>query len=333
MRPRLLDLLACPRCQGSLSLSAPSPAAGVLTGALACRCGSQYSIEHGIPRLLAESDQTPAGFRRLQERTRASFGYQWTAFADMVERFREDFLNYTGMPPEFFRGKTGLDAGCGFGRHLFYAASMGAEMVGMDFSAAADQAWRNVEGLPNAHVIQGDIFRPPLRHQAFDFVYSLGVLHHLPDPERGFQALLPLLKPGGAVLVWLYSRSRRWSNALAEATRRVTTQLPARGVRALALFAAVTDWVGFIGPYKMAQRTPLRTLADRWMFSRIKLYAGYPFQVSYADWFDRLAAPIRFYYDEDELRGWAERAKLQRVRVSATGRYGLRLYGEVAGKG
>ena len=31
---------------------------------------------------------------------------------------------------------------------------------------------------------------------AFDFVYSLGVLHHLPDPEKGFRTLLPLLRAG-----------------------------------------------------------------------------------------------------------------------------------------
>jgi SAM-dependent methyltransferase len=207
---------------------------------------------------------------------------------------------------------------------------MGAEMIGMDFSAAATQAFRNVRSLSNVDVVQGDIFRPPFRRQTFDFVYSIGVLHHLPDPEQGFRALLPLLKPGGAVLVWVYSKSRRWTNTVLETVRRRTSRLPFGALKALSFLGAAADWTCFIGPYKAAVRCgPLRSFAERLMFPRIKLYARYPFQVAYADWFDRLSAPVRFYYDEADLRGWADRAGLRQVRISPTGKYGFRLYGSV----
>jgi SAM-dependent methyltransferase len=305
----------------------------IMRGALVCGCGSRYPIVDSIPRLVARNDGETTAFDGLQERTRRSFGYQWTTFGDMVERFREDFLGYTGMPPEFFRGKVGLDAGCGFGRHLYYAASMGAEMVGMDFSAAAVQAYRNVQSLAHADVVQGDIFRPPFRGQAFDFVYSIGVLHHLPDPERGFRSLLPLVKPGGAILIWVYSKSRHWTNALLEAARRCTSRLPFRALKALSFLGAAVDWACFIGPYKAAVRCgPFGAVAERFIFPRIKLYARYPFQVAYADWFDRLSAPVRYYYDEADLQGWAQRAGLRQVRISPTGHYGFRLYGEVQGR-
>ena len=331
MRKRTVELLACPRCRRALTLEAGSQGGErVVRGTLACDCGKRFPIVDAIPRLVARDDGGTTAFEELQDRTRRSFGYQWTTFGDMVERFREDFLVYTGMPPEFFLGKVGLDAGCGFGRHLFYAASMGAEMVGMDFSAAATQAFRNVQGLANVDVVQGDIFRPPFRETAFDFVYSIGVLHHLPDPEQGFRSLLPLVKPGGAVLVWVYSKSRRWTNTLLEAARSCTSRLPFGALKALSFLGAAVDWTCFIGPYKAAVRCgPLRAFAERFMFPRIKLYARYPFQVAYADWFDRLSAPVRYYYDEADLRGWAQRAGLRQVRISPTGHYGFRLYGEV----
>jgi SAM-dependent methyltransferase len=331
MRKRVVDLLACPLCRRALTLEANTQGGEqILEGALVCACGRRFPIVEAIPRLVIGGDNEVTAFREIQERTRRSFGYQWTTFKDMVERFREDFLVYTGMPPEFFRSKVGLDAGCGFGRHLSSAASMGAEMIGMDFSDAVTQALCNVRGLGSADVIQGDIFRPPFRMQAFDFIYSIGVLHHLPDPEQGFRALLPLLRPGGAVLVWVYSKSRRWTNALLEAVRLRTSRLPFGMLKALAFLGAAIDWTCFIGPYKAAAGCrPLRLPAEHLMFSRIKLYARYPFQVSHADWFDRLSAPVRFYYDEADLRGWAERARLRQVRISPTGRYGLRLYGEV----
>ena len=77
----------------------------------------------GIPRLLPTGGAPGDGFAITQDRTRQSFGYQWTAFRTMVDAFREGFLNYIHpIGPEFFPGKLGLDAGCGFGRHVYYAA-------------------------------------------------------------------------------------------------------------------------------------------------------------------------------------------------------------------
>lgn len=60
---------------------------------------------------------------------------------------------------------------------------------------------------------------------------------------------------------------------------------------------------------------------------RIHSYVKFPFRVCYADRFDRLAAPIPFYYDEKDLEGWAGRAGLRDVVIAATGLYGYRLLG------
>lgn len=265
----------------------------------------------------------------LRGRTRRSFGYQWTEFGEMTDRFRDDFLNYIHpVPAEFFPGKRGMDAGCGFGRHLYHAASFGATMVGLDFSRALDRARVITRDLPNVRLVQGDILRPPFAPASFDFVYSLGVLHHTIDPEAGFQALARLVRPGGAIFVWVYSKSRRWTNWMLEGARRVTSRLPFPATRALSWFGAAVDTVGFIWPYRMARRA-IGPAVDRVTLPRVRVYAQYPFQVAYADWFDRLSAPIRFYYDGGDLQGWASRAGLVNVRISQTGLYGWRLYGEI----
>jgi SAM-dependent methyltransferase len=279
--------------------------------------------------MIAANAEDADAFSFLQDRTRRSFGYQWTTFHTMVERFREDFLNYIHpVGAEFFPGKRGLDAGCGFGRHLFYAAEFGAEMVGVDFSDAIEAARANTAGLKNVDLVQADIYRLPFREAAFDFAYSLGVLHHLPDPERGFRALVPLVKPGGVVSVWVYSTARPVMNAALEAVRAVTRQLSLRVLHGLSFACACVDWGGCIGPYRFARRFPgLIPLVERITFARVKLYARYPFHVSVADWFDRLATPRRHYYGPDELVGWAERADLTHVRITPTGKYGWRLYG------
>lgn len=322
----MLEWLVCPECAHDLRQTV-SKADGddTIEGALTCDCGRTYPVRDGIPRF---TDDAPlsADIRRTQH----SFGYQWTRFSQMVIDFRENFLDYIRPIDEsFFPGKRGLDVGCGFGRHIYNAATFGAEMVGVDISAAIDATRQNVRHLPNVHLVQANIYKLPFRPGTFDFAYSIGVLHHLPDPERGFQSVVTVVKPGGTVFIWVYSKSRRILNFQLETARRFTTHLPMRAQTAVTLVAAAIDWGFFIAPYRVLSKVPgvgnlLRKIAP----PRIKLYSNYPFQVAWADWFDRLAAPIRFYYNEADLAGWVSRARLERTKISPTGLFGWRACGE-----
>jgi SAM-dependent methyltransferase len=201
-------------------------------------------------------------------------------------------------------------------------------MVGMDFSRAIDSTRRNTRHMANVHLVQGDIYHPPLAEGAFDFLYSIGVLHHLPDPPNGLQSLTPLLRPGGRAFIWVYSKSRGVTNAALEAVRRVTTRLPHTLVNALSFVGAVADRYCFILPYEVLRRLPaVGTVIDHTMLPRIKMYSAYPFGVLHADWFDRLAAPVRFYYSESEVEHFAQSAGISDVKVTPTGRYGWRACG------
>ncbi len=266
----------------------------------------------------------------LSKRTKKSFGYQWTEFADMVEINREHFLNYIyPVVPEFMRGKTGLDVACGFGRHLYYASKFGThKMVGMDFSDAIWQAKRvNVEN-KNVSLVKGDIYHLPFKKESFDFAYSIGALHHLPDPERGFHSILPLIKKGGAIFIWVYSKKRKFLNFFLETFRKITMRLPFPFLKILSFFFSFVDYFFFVVPYKFLMKIIKFKFLDKITPERVKLYARFPFRVSWADWFDRLSAPVRFYYDEEDLKQWARNAYLKNVVISPTGLYGWRLYGE-----
>jgi SAM-dependent methyltransferase len=50
----------------------------------------------------------------------------------------------------------------------------------------------------------------PLRSFSFDRIFSIGVLHHTPDPRRAFLALPRLLRPGGELAIWVYSGEPRF---------------------------------------------------------------------------------------------------------------------------
>jgi SAM-dependent methyltransferase len=353
---RLLELMQCPWCgdrftvepfEGSLDTK-------VVSGLLRSGCGRVFPIVRGIPRVLPDAfqlhrdfvaqyrDRLPANAAAGDaaadaspnadaiRRTRDSFGYQWTVFSEMATDFRRNFLNYIAPVEEaFFPGKLGMDLGCGFGRHIYNAAKFGAEMVGVDISDAIESTRVNTEGLPNVHLVQANVYQLPFKPGVFDFAYSIGVLHHLPEPEQAFQCVVQVVRPRGSVFVWVYSNSRRLVNFALESVRAVTTRSPKPVQQALSFIGAAIDWTGFIMPYRILSRMPIvGGVVRRHGLPRLKVYGEYPFQVVYADWFDRLAAPIRFYYDGDAMRGWLDRAHLQHTAISPTGLFGWRAYGE-----
>lgn len=270
-------------------------------------------------------------FDFLQRKTQASFSFQWTSFSQMSCDFKDNFLNYIHpVTPEFFKGKLGLDAGCGFGRHIYNAALFGARMVGMDFSRAIESTRKNTLGVKNISLVRGDIYHPPFAEDSFDFVYSIGVLHHLPDPEEGFQSILRFTKRGGSIFIWVYSDSRKLINTMLEFIRIFTTRMPFPLLKIFCFLCAVVDYL-FVLSFKLIDKIAflnINRFFNRIIFDRVKVYMCYPFQVFYADWFDRLSAPTRFYYNRKDLQGWVERAGLKKVIISPTGNYGWRLYGE-----
>ena len=58
------------------------------------------------------------------------------------------------------------------------------------------------------------------------------------------------------MFVWVYSKKRRFVNAVLEGMRSVTTRVPADMQKAISFVAAAVDWWGFIVPYRIASRIP-----------------------------------------------------------------------------
>src|SRR6478672_928673 len=63
----------------------------------------------------------------------------------------------------------------------------------------------------------------PLADGQFDLVFSIGVLHHSPDPRRAFAQVASKVKPGGRLAVWLYRRNTLPQEAINTAARALTT--------------------------------------------------------------------------------------------------------------
>lgn len=314
MKERLLALLACPDCGGELELEAGRRDGDeIMDARLECRgCQRGFPVYRGIPRLLPKELSTE------KERTASAFGWQWRHFIELHDEYEAQFLDWIWpLDRDFFRGRTVLDAGCGIGRHTFYAAEYGArDVVAMDLSAAVETAFEHVGRRPNVHVVQADIYHPPFRHRCFDFVYSIGVLHHLPDPRAGFDSLLPLVAPEGSIFAWVYGHENNavvhgFINPLRKA---VTARLPHAAVNVVAMPLALVLQGVVKGVYRPLHGTGLFERLP----SRDYLYSlsRFNFRHNATIVFDHLVAPTAFYLRRDEFEAWFRENGLEDVEIS-----------------
>jgi SAM-dependent methyltransferase len=138
----------------------------------------------------------------------------------------EDWLN--PILPRDLANKTMLELGFGNGSLLEHAGACApAKLVGVELGDTLERTRRNLAHLPSGmlELHRGDLTRVDVG--LFDYVYCIGVLHHLKDPEAGFRAVLRHTRPGGHFHCWVYAEE---GNAvvirLVDPIRRVASRLP-----------------------------------------------------------------------------------------------------------
>src|SRR5262249_20682685 len=115
-----------------------------------------------------------------------------------------------------------LIAGCGTGQHSIETARQfpGARVLAIDLSLVSlCYAKRKTQklGLKNLEFAQADILKLQSIDRTFDVIEAGGVLHHLAEPMAGWRVLLSILRPGGFMRLWLYSRPWRQDTTAAPA--------------------------------------------------------------------------------------------------------------------
>ena len=208
----LTDLLACPICYQSLARRAND---------LRCAGGHAFTIVGAIPRFTPPSSYAD------------SFGFEWGSFptlqldTDQSHESADTFRNKTGLAPADVSKKTVLDVGCGMGRFTDVVARWGAaRVVGVDISRAVDAAAENLQRFPSVGLAQADVLALPFRPDAFDVVFSIGVLHHTPNTFESLARISTLVKPGGTLAVWVYSKRLRKTLFGSEVLRPLTSRMP-----------------------------------------------------------------------------------------------------------
>src|SRR6266536_5021001 len=307
MKRRLLQYLACPSCDKEIQVASVANSEGeeILEGELSCvSCDRRYSVRRGIPRFVELET-----IERGKAATAENFGWQWQHFNEMDEHYAKQFLGWIGpVQPEFFAGKVVLEGGCGKGRHTQLAAKWGAkDIIGVDLSSAVETAFTATRQLENAHIVQADIYHLPFR-RCFDYAFSVGVLHHLPDPRAGFRSLAGKVKAGGHVSAWVYgAENNEWITGLVSPLReRLTSRLRPFALLQLSKVPAAVVFTATKLVYGPLNRSPLCKPLAVHLF-----YNDYLYAISHFGWrekhrivFDHLNAPTAFYIPRAEFQEW-----------------------------
>ena len=254
-------------------------------------------------------DRPPASeMDDLGARTISSFSAEWEAYPEILPEHRTEFAMYFDLLDlERLRGRLCLDLGCGIGRWSYFVSAFTERLVLCDASRAVFVARRNLRHNPNAIFILADLRRLPFRDGVFDFVFCIGVLHHL--EEDCLKLTRSLGRLTDTLLIYLYYSldNRPWHFRalfrLAHGLRRLLSRISHESSRrSLANIITVLFYYPFIllgkiaSPFGLSRQVPLYQFYGSLSFKRIA-----------QDAYDRFFTPIEQRVSRSQIQSLTDR--------------------------
>jgi SAM-dependent methyltransferase len=244
-------------------------------------------------------------------RTIEDFGSQWRRYPESrgfyasVELLRdicEPLLDVAEL-----RDAVVLEIGSGAGRIVRMLLDSGVERVLAVEPSAAIEVLRRNTAADAARIEYLEVPGDQIPARIVDFVLSIGVLHHIPDPAPVVRRAFELLRPGGRMLFWVYGREGNEAYLrVALPLRRLTRLLPDGALGALShlLNALLTPYVALCRRLPLPMHRYLREVLGRFDWRTRSLVI-----------FDQLNPRFARYYEEAEARDLMASAGFTDVRL------------------
>lgn len=244
------------------------------------------------------------------------FGQEWSRFTQKVlgeaER-AEVFSKYFCLIDWSNKPKRVLDMGCGSGRWDVLVAPLVGDLVAADASREALQvARRNVQSA-NVSFVESSPDTLPFPDGYFDLIFSVGVLHHVPDTAGAIHSLANKLRSGGTLLLYLYyafDNRPTWFWAVWKVTdlvRRFTSRLP------FSLRYALSQIIATCVYWPLARTAKYLPVSDSWP---LKFYANRSFYFMRTDALDRFGTKLEMRFTKRQITEMLESARLINIRFS-----------------
>ncbi len=259
----------------------------------------------------------------IDETTVRSFGEEWKSFHD----FKEEEIQQIGQsyfdivtPDMMGKDKIAADFGCGTGRWTKYIHDKFGVIAAIDPSDAIFTASKLLIDVKNVQLFKASIDALPFQDNTFDFGFSLGVLHHIPDTLKAMKACVDKLKPGGYFLVYLYysldNRGFLYRSIfhISNTIRKIVSRLP----QGLKRFVCDIFAIFFYMPFVLLVRL-LKTLgASKQFRNRFPLYSyeNTSFYIIRNDSLDRFGTPLEQRFSKQQIREMMLGAGLENIIFS-----------------
>ncbi|MGE4158594.1 MAG: class I SAM-dependent methyltransferase [Planctomycetota bacterium] len=122
------------------------------------------------------------------------------------ERFSGHFYHFEAILPSHW----GLIAGGGPGHNQRQLQHQDCHLVNADVSLKTlilARTFSQGQSKARLYHVCADVQRLPFKDKAFDFGMSMGVIHHVPDPDAAFREVSRCLKSGAEFRMGLYLRN------------------------------------------------------------------------------------------------------------------------------
>lgn len=232
---------------------------------------------------------------------------QWSMLSDNELSLFKDWIFPNTM--EDFRGKEVLECGCGGGQHTAFMAAYASKVVAVDLNTVEIAKKRN-QGFSNVEFVEADIAKMDLGRK-FDIVISIGVVHHTDDPDKTIENLKKHVKPGGKLIVWVYSKEgNSLITLLVEPLRKMFLVRCSR-VNLLLISRIIT--LLMYPPIYSLYLLPLRFLPYYEYFQNFRKLS---FGRNVLNVFDKLNAPQVYLITESRAKHWFSASDFTNVSVT-----------------
>ena len=201
------------------------------------------------------------------QKTIADFGDQWTTYTEnegyyASQEMLHDILGPL-LDPRALEGQTCAEVGAGTGRISSMLLNSGAgHVTAIEPSRAISVLEKNMARYQGRVTIVGESGET-FQLRDLDYIFSIGVLHHIPDPAPTVRRMHDALKPGGRAVIWLYGREGNKAYlTLVEPLRWLTRKLPVRVNAALAalLYVPLAAYIALCGFLPLPMRHYMRNV-------------------------------------------------------------------------
>lgn len=213
-----------------------------------------------------------------------------------------------------------LDIGCGSGRWSRYLAPRVNHIEAIDPSDAVHTAAAFTQTCGNVRVTQAGYGGIPFAKNSFDFVFSLGVVHHVPDTAGAVREAADMVKPGGHLLLYIYySLDNRGASykLLFHASallRRMVSAMP-RGLKFFTCdVLAVILYLPFVSLARFFRF--LSPKGNFWKKIPLAYYADKTWRIIRNDALDRFGTPLEQRFSKKEIETMLVQSGMRNIRFS-----------------